>query len=82
MPKKEKEPKAKKAEKKETKPKATKAKKAEKKEPKPKTTVEPKPDKAAEPKPKPRDKPENTIFVGNKPAMTYCLAVITCFNEK
>ncbi|HUT81553.1 MAG TPA: DNA-binding protein Alba [Candidatus Bathyarchaeia archaeon] len=28
-----------------------------------------------------RDKPENTIFVGNKPAMVYVLAIITCFNE-
>ena len=28
-----------------------------------------------------KDKPENTIFVGNKPAMTYVLAVMTCFNE-
>ncbi|MHA1125986.1 MAG: DNA-binding protein Alba [Candidatus Heimdallarchaeota archaeon] len=30
---------------------------------------------------KDRGKPENTIFVGNKPAMTYVLAVMTCFNE-
>ncbi|MBN1329548.1 MAG: DNA-binding protein Alba [Candidatus Heimdallarchaeota archaeon] len=28
-----------------------------------------------------KDKPENTIFVGNKPAMVYVLAIITCFNE-
>jgi DNA-binding protein len=29
-----------------------------------------------------KSKPENTIFVGSKPAMTYVLAIMTCFNEK
>ena len=74
MSKKEKDTKAKKTEKKDTKPKTTKKTTA-----KPKTTEKPKAPKAAETKSK--AKPENTIFVGNKPAMTYCLAVITCFNE-
>ncbi len=49
------------------------------KEEKPKST------KAKEEKPipatKPQTKPKNTIFVGNKPAMIYVLAVMTCFNE-
>ena len=81
----EKKPKAKKAEKapakektkkpktdaKETKPKETKAKEVKPKETTPKET-----------KPKDKVKPDNTIFVGNKPAMTYVLAVMTCFNEK
>jgi len=94
---KEKKPKAKKADKTEEKAKVTKTKaKAKPKatkakaEAKPKTTktkakakpkeTEPK----AEAKPaesKPRSKPDNTIFVGNKPAMTYVLAIMTCFNE-
>jgi len=56
---------------KETKPKETKAKEAKPKETTPKET-----------KPKDKVKPDNTIFVGNKPAMTYVLAVMTCFNEK
>ncbi|MEA2070800.1 MAG: DNA-binding protein Alba [Asgard group archaeon] len=30
---------------------------------------------------KSKEKPENTIYVGRKPAMTYVLAVMTCFNE-
>ena len=70
----------------EAKPKTTKPKA----EAKPKTTKpkeEAKPE-ATEPKAeakpaesKQKYKPENTIFVGNKPAMTYVLAIMTCFNE-
>ncbi|MBD3189222.1 MAG: DNA-binding protein Alba [Candidatus Heimdallarchaeota archaeon] len=30
---------------------------------------------------KKKEKPENTIYVGRKPAMTYVLAVMTCFND-
>lgn len=75
MSKKEKETKAKKAEKKDTKSKTTDKTASEKS----KTTEKQMDKKVAEPKSK--SKPENTIFVGNKPAMTYCLAVITCFNE-
>jgi len=81
---KEKKPKAKKADKTEEKAKTTKAKTTKAKaEAKPKTTkakAEAKPEsKPAESKQK--YKPENTIFVGNKPAMTYVLAIMTCFNE-
>jgi DNA-binding protein len=32
-------------------------------------------------KAKKKRKPENTIFVGRKPALTYVIAVLTCFNE-
>lgn len=74
---------------------ATKAKPAEKKAKapakakttKPKTAaketkpVETKPVETKPKETKDRPKPENTIFVGNKPAMTYVLAVMTCFNE-
>jgi len=95
MSKEEKKPKTKKAAtKKEAKPKVkketTKAKPAVKKEKAPAKakTTKPKPDvketKPVETKPvetKDRPRPENTIFVGNKPAMTYVLAVMTCFNE-
>lgn len=28
-----------------------------------------------------KTKAENTVFVGNKPAMVYCMAIMTCFNE-
>ncbi len=68
------------------KPKTTKAK-AEAKPKETKAKAEAKPKEAetkAEAKPaesKQKYKPENTIFVGNKPAMTYVLAIMTCFNE-
>ena len=84
---KEKTSKAKKTEKTEEKAKTTKTTKAKttetKAKPKPKTT---KPKTEAQPEKKPeisktRSKPENTIFVGNKAAMTYVLAIMTCFNE-
>jgi len=70
----------------EAKPKTTKAKaEAKPKETKPKAEAKPKETKPeAEAKPaesKQKYKPENTIFVGNKPAMTYVLAIMTCFNE-
>ncbi len=85
---KEKKPKAKKADKTEEKAKATKAK-AKPKTTKAKAEAKPKATKAkaeAKPESKPAEskqkyKPENTIFVGNKPAMTYVLAIMTCFNE-
>ena len=71
------------------KPKTTKAKAETKpKETKPKAEAKPKTEAKEEPKvevkpteSKPRPKPDNTIFVGNKPAMTYVLAIMTCFNE-
>ena len=44
-----------------------------------KTDSKEKPTKTTEEKS--QNKPENTIFIGNKPAMTYVLAVLTCFNE-
>jgi len=85
---KEKKPKAKKADKTEEKAKVTKTKaKAKPKATKAKAEAKPKPKETepkAEAKPaesKPRSKPDNTIFVGNKPAMTYVLAIMTCFNE-
>ena len=62
----------------EAKPKATKAKVEAKPKAKPKAEAKPE-SKPAESKQK--YKPENTIFVGNKPAMTYVLAIMTCFNE-
>ena len=62
----------------EAKPKATKAKVEAKPNAKPKAEAKPE-SKPAESKQK--YKPENTIFVGNKPAMTYVLAIMTCFNE-
>ncbi len=70
----------------EAKPKTTKTKaKAKPKETEPKAEAKPKEtEPKAEAKPaesKPRSKPDNTIFVGNKPAMTYVLAIMTCFNE-
>ncbi len=80
---KEKTPKPKKAEKTEEKAKTTKTTttkttetkdKPKPKPTKPKTEVKPETFKA-------KPKPENTIFVGNKPAMTYVLAIMTCFNE-
>jgi DNA-binding protein Alba len=51
---------------------------------KPEAKPEVKPEAKPEVKPaesKVRIKPENTIFVGNKAAMTYVLAIMTCFNE-
>ena len=71
------------------KPKTTKAKaEAKPKETKPKAKAKPKTEAKEEPKvevkpteSKQRPKPDNTIFVGNKPAMTYVLAIMTCFNE-
>ena len=55
-------------------------------EPEVKLEAEPEVKLEAKPEVKPaeskvRIKPENTIFVGNKPAMTYVLAIMTCFNE-
>lgn len=97
MSKEDKKPKAKKSEEKAktTKAKATKEKKEKTTKPTKdkttQTTKEKKPTKTKEAKPepksttdakKPSSKPENTIFVGNKSAMTYVLAVMTCFNEK
>ncbi|NHJ48481.1 MAG: DNA-binding protein Alba [Asgard group archaeon] len=62
--------------------KTTKAAKATK-EPKETTKVkEPTEVKApAEVKAPVKTKAENTVFVGNKPAMVYCMAIMTCFNE-
>ncbi len=50
---------------------------AKEKKPEPTEAKEEKPTPAA----KPQSKPKNTVFVGNKPAMTYVLAVMTCFND-
>jgi DNA-binding protein len=66
-----------KAKKSEEKTKTTKAKTTKAKTTTKKTEAKPK----AETKPKTKPKAENTIFVGNKPAMTYVLAIMTCFNE-
>ena len=83
-----------KAKKSEEKAKTTKTKATKDKKEKPaKATKEKKPAKTKETKAKPEAKPtteakkpsakpENTIFVGNKSAMTYVLAVMTCFSEK
>jgi len=61
-------------------PKNEKSKKATKTEEKAAAT--PKEDKKKETTPKAtKEKPENTIFVGSRPAMVYVLAVMTCFNE-
>ena len=70
--------------------KKTDAKKPATKKPAPKKDTDSKPVKKEaapkkEDKPAKKDsdiKPENTIFVGNKPPITYVLAVMTCFNEK
>ena len=54
-----------------------------KKEPAKSVKKEPAPKKEEKPTKKDSDiKPENTIFVGSKPPITYVLAVMTCFNEK
>ena len=87
MAKDDKKPKAKKSEEKAKTPKKSKATKEkvtkEKAAPAKTTTKESKP-KTTKPKTAAKSdvKPENTIFVGSKSAMTYVLAVMTCFNEK
>ncbi|NHK33002.1 MAG: DNA-binding protein Alba [Asgard group archaeon] len=70
-----------KAKKTEDKPKATKTKTTKAKPATKKTEAKPKAEAKAETKPKLKPKAENTIFVGSKPAMTYVLAIMTCFNE-